>query len=103
MIDHGFYFAEDFRVLSIYTNLKNIPENIKVGMEATILTELGFIDNEGLDILSTTLLTNEDNKLEVQKDIINFEVIFEKNEKFYFIGEGIVDQLTIESFNNIFE
>jgi|TARA_A100001011_G_scaffold92043_1_gene96724 hypothetical protein len=103
MIDHGYYFAENFRALSIYTNLKNIPENIKVGMEATILTELGFIDNEGVDVLSTTLLTNADNKLEVQKDIINFEVIFEKDEKFYFIGEGIVDQLTIESFNNIFE
>ena len=68
-----------------------------------MLTELGFIDNEGIDLLSTTLLNSEDNKLEVQKDIINFEVIFEKDEQHYFIGEGLTEQLNVKSFNDIFE
>jgi len=103
MIDHGYYFAENFRTLSIYTNLKDIPENVKVGLEANMLTELGFIDNEGIDLLSTTLLNNEDNKLEVQKDIINFEIIFEKDGQYYFIGEGLTENLNVESFDNIFE
>ena len=103
MIDHGYYFSENFRALSIYSNLKNIPEDVKVGLEANMLTELGFIDNEGIDLLSTTLLNSEDNKLEVQKDIINFEVIFEKNEQYYFIGEGLTEQLNVKSFNDIFE
>jgi len=102
MIDHGFYFTEEFRVLSIYSNLSKIPENLEIGMEANQLTELGFINNDGYDLLSTTLFKNEEGNLEVQKNIINLEIIFEKDRRFYYIGEGLSEALSINSFNNIF-
>ena len=102
MIDHGFYYTEEFRVLSIYSNLSKIPENLEIGMEANQLTELGFINNDGYDLLSTTLFKNEEGNLEVQKNIINLEIIFEKDRRFYYIGEGLSEALSINSFNNIF-
>ena len=71
-------------------------------MEANQLTELGFINNDGYDLLSTTLFKNEEGNLEVQKNIINLEIIFEKDRRFYYIGEGLSEALSINSLNNIF-
>ena len=75
IVDHGFYFNENYRLISVYTNLSNIPESLVIGSEVNYLTELGIINNDGFDILSLTLLNNEEGKLVAQDDIINIEFI----------------------------
>lgn len=89
IVDHGFYFSEGVRAISIYTNLKNIPEELTLGVEVDLNTELGLIDNNGMDVLSLTLLSDDSGNLKAHENVINFEIYFQKDGKEFYLGEGV--------------
>ena len=103
IVDHGFYFAENYRLISVYTNLSNIPESLVIGSEVNYLTELGIINNDGFDILSLTLLNNEEGKLVAQDDIINIELYFQKDGNEFYLGQGVDISNNFLYFENLFK
>lgn len=103
IVDHGFYFTENYRLISVYTNLSNIPESLVIGSEVNYLTELGIINNDGFDILSLTLLNNEEGKLVAQDDIINIELIFQKDGNEFYLGQGVDILNNFLYFENLFK
>tara|TARA_B100000214_G_C23948852_1_gene619383 strand:- start:390 stop:1220 length:831 start_codon:yes stop_codon:yes gene_type:complete len=101
-IDHGFYFSKDFRTISIYSNLKDIPENIEIGKQVNSDTILGLIENEKIYPLSATLLQNDEGVLEVQKDILNFEMYFENKGGIFHLGQGVTKDISTDYYNSFF-
>ena len=101
-IDHGFYFSNEFRTISIYSNLKEISEDVEIGQKIDTNTFLGFIENDKIYPLSATLLRNEQGELEVQKDILNFEMYFENKEGTFHIGQGVKENILPDYYNSFF-
>ena len=89
IVDHGFYFTEGVRVLSVYTNLKDIPSDLKLGDEVGLDSTLGLINNNGMDVLSLTLLNDDNGELKAQEDIVNLEIYFQKGRNKSYLGEGV--------------
>lgn len=89
IIDHGFFFSEGVRSISIYTNLKNIPEELTLGNEVDMNTKLGLINNDDMDVLSMTLLNDSNGDLKAQKNIVNFEIYFQKEGINSYLGKGV--------------
>jgi hypothetical protein len=103
IVDHAFYFSEKYRTYSVYSNLKGIPETLYIGQEVDINTELGFINTEFMDVLSTTFIRNdEEGILEVEKNILNFELYFESDYKTYHLGQGLGSEAGIDYYNIFF-
>ena len=101
-VDHGFYFSKDYRTISIYSNLKDIPVNIEIGKKININTILGLIENEKIYPLSATLLKNDEGVLEVQKDILNFEMYFENKGGIFHLGQGVTKDISTDYYNSFF-
>ncbi len=104
VIDHGKYLNKKYRVLAIYSNLKDIDSSIMVGsnVKSTNLA-IGTINNSELDLLTSfTAQSLEDtSKYYVKENTVNIDLLFEKDETTYFHpGKGI--SLERESFKEFF-
>lgn len=104
VIDHGKYLNKKYRVLAIYSNLKDIDSSIMVGsnVQSTNLA-IGTINNSELDLLTSfTAQSLEDtSKYYVKENTVNIDLLFEKDETTYFHpGKGI--SLERESFKEFF-
>ena len=104
VIDHGKYLNKKYRVLAIYSNLKDIDSSIIVGsnVKSTNLA-IGTINNSELDLLTSfTAQSLEDTtKYYVKENTVNIDLLFEKDETTYFHpGKGI--SLERESFKEFF-
>ena len=104
VIDHGKYLNKKYRVLAVYSNLKNIDSSIVVGSNIkNSLIPIGEINTSELDLLTSfTEQTAEDtSKYFVKENTINVDLLFEKDETTYFYpGKGV--NLKRESLKEFF-
>ena len=104
VIDHGKYLNKKYRVLAVYSNLKNIDSSIVVGSNIkNSLIPIGEINTSELDLLTSfTEQTAEDtSKYFVKENTVNVDLLFEKDETTYFYpGKGV--SLNRELFKEFF-
>ena len=104
VIDHGKYLNKKYRVLAVYSNLKNINSSIVVGSNVkSSLIPIGEINTSELDLLTSfTEQTAEDtSKYFVKENTVNVDLLFEKDETtYYYPGKGV--SLKRESFKEFF-
>ena len=105
VIDHGKYFSNKYRVIAIYSNLKDVDPAIVVGSQVSGLNyPLGKVNTEEVDFLTsfTQKSVADTNKYIVKENTVNIDILFEKDETTYFYpGKGI--EIEREKFIKFFK
>ncbi len=104
VIDHGKYLNKKYRVLAVYSNLKNIDSSIVVGSQIrNSLKPIGEINTSELDLLTsfTEQSVEDTSKYFIKENTVNVDLLFEKDETTYFYpGKGV--SLNRELFKEFF-